>query len=183
MTDNLFFDTDCISSFLWVNQENIFLQLYKGKIVLPEEVFAELSKPSIPHLKSKVESLIKDGKITTMEIMINTEEYNLFYNMSYRKEVDGKQIGKGEAAALALAKVHNGILASNNLKDISSYVSYYNIKHLTTGDILVEALNKGLIEENDGNVIWSRMIEKRRKLPTNTFTDYLNTFTKRCKLL
>ena len=34
MTDKLFFDTDCISAFLWVKEENILFKLYPGKIIL-----------------------------------------------------------------------------------------------------------------------------------------------------
>jgi len=36
MTNKLFFDTDCISSFLWVKEENILIKLYPGRIVLPK---------------------------------------------------------------------------------------------------------------------------------------------------
>ena len=50
-----------------------------------------------------------------------------------------KIIGKGEAAAIALAKTYNGIIASNNLKDISKYIEKYNLEHVATGDILVAA--------------------------------------------
>jgi hypothetical protein len=38
MTDKLFFDTDCISSFLWVKEENLLLKLYPGIVVLPKQV-------------------------------------------------------------------------------------------------------------------------------------------------
>ncbi len=51
MTDKLFFDTDCISSFLWVDGTNIITELYDGRIVLPEPVYNELSNPCVPHLK------------------------------------------------------------------------------------------------------------------------------------
>ena len=44
----------------------------------------------------------------------------------------------------------------------------------TTGDILVEAYNQGLIDENQGNAIWSSMISKKRKIGANSFTEYLN---------
>ncbi len=36
MTRTLFFDTDCISSFLWTEEEHLLLKLYPGRIVLPE---------------------------------------------------------------------------------------------------------------------------------------------------
>ena len=59
------------------------------------------------------------------------------------------------------------------MKDISKYVDKYNLEHITTGGILVAALNKGFIDEQTGNIIWAKMIDKRRMLPTATFTDYL----------
>ncbi len=30
MTSQLFFDTDCLSAFLWVKEENILFKLYPG---------------------------------------------------------------------------------------------------------------------------------------------------------
>lgn len=175
MTDKLFFDTDCISAFLWVKEENILLKLYPGKIILPKPVFNELTNPSIPHIKRKVNQLCLSGDVSTKEILVNTEEYKLYYELAISPPKREKVIGKGEAAAIALAKTHNGIIASNNLRDISKYIEKYELEHITTGDILVAALNKGYIDEQTGNQIWTNMIGKRRMLPTTTFTDYLKT--------
>lgn len=173
MTDKLFFDTDCISAFLWVKAENILFKLYPGKIILPKPVFNELSNPSIPHIKWKVNELCLSGNVSTKEILVNTEEYKLYYELAISPPKGERIIGKGEAAAIALAKIYNGIIASNNLKDISKYVDKYELEHITTGDILVDALNKGYIDELTGNQIWTTMIGKRRMLPTTTFTEYL----------
>jgi hypothetical protein len=81
MTDKLFFDTDCISSFLWVKEEYLILKLYPNRIILPKQVFEELSNPSIPHIKRKVTELCLSGDISTKEILINTEEFNLYYEL------------------------------------------------------------------------------------------------------
>ena len=175
MTNKLFFDTDCISSFLWVKEENLLFKLYPNRIILPKQVYDELSNPSIPHIKSKVTKLCLNGDISTKEILTNTEEFNLYYELAIAPPKGKKIIGKGEAAAIALAKTYNGIIASNNLRDISKYVKKYNLEHVATGDILVAALNKGYIDETTGNQIWSNMIAKRRMLPTSTFTEYLKT--------
>ena len=173
MTDKLFFDTDCISSFLWVKEENILFKLYPGKIILPKPVFSELSNPSIPHIKRKINEICLSGDVSTKEILVNTEEYKLYCELAISPPKGEKVIGKGEAAAIALAKTYNGIIASNNLKDISKYVEKYNLEHKTTADLLVEALNKGFIDEAAGNQIWTNMIVKRRMLPTATLTEYL----------
>lgn len=34
MINLLFFDSDCISAFLWVNEQNLLTLLYPGKVVL-----------------------------------------------------------------------------------------------------------------------------------------------------
>lgn len=175
MTDKLFFDTDCISAFLWVKEENILFKLYPGKIILPKPVFNELNNPSIPHIKRKVNELCLSGDVTTKEILVNTEEFKLYYELAISPPKGEKTIGKGEAAAIALAKTHNGIIASNNLKDISKHVKKYELEHITTGGILVAALNEGYVDEQTGNQIWLNMINKRRMLPTPTFTEYLKT--------
>ena len=175
MTDKLFFDTDCISSFLWVKKENILFKLYPGKVILPKQVYDELSNPSIPHINRRVDQLCLSEDISIEEILVNTVEFNLYYELTVAPPKGEKIIGKGEAAAIALAKTYGGILASNNLKDISKYVKKYDLEHMTTGDILVAALRKGYIDETTGNRIWSNMIVKRRMLPTNSFTEYLKT--------
>ena len=84
MTDSLYFDTDCLSAFLWVKAENILKTLYSGKIKIPQQVYNELSNPAINHLKMRLDS--------------------------------------GEAAAIALASAACGIVASNNMKDVSVYI-------------------------------------------------------------
>ena len=109
MTDKLFFDTDCISAFLWVKEENILLKLYPGLIILPKPVFNELTNPSIPHIKRRVNELCLSGDVSTKEILMNTNEYKLYYELVISPPKGEKIIGKGEAAAIALAKTYNGI--------------------------------------------------------------------------
>jgi predicted nucleic acid-binding protein len=182
MTDDMFFDTDCLSAFLWINNTNILQELYGGKIVIPEPVYQELSNPSIPHIKSRADFLLSKCIATVQQIEIDKEEYKL-----YRSLINGsrsvKAIGKGEAAGIALAKTYDGILASNNYRDIAPYIEKYNLKHVDTGQLLMEALKKEIITEDDGNSIWKQMISKNRKLPEVSFTEYIkkNNYNGRCK--
>ena len=62
MTDDLFFDTDCLCAFLWINDTNILHELYGGRIVLPEPVYQELSNPCIPHIGQRTDLLLVDNK-------------------------------------------------------------------------------------------------------------------------
>lgn len=172
MTENLFFDTDCLSAFLWINDTNVLETLYGGKIILPEPVYQELSNPSIPHIKRRADSFINSNVAKVQQINMVTEEYEL-YDSLVKGKAGKKQIGRGEAAGIALAKTYNGILASNNYKDIALYIEEYELKHIDTGQILMKALDKNIITETEGNTIWQRMLEKNRKLPEADFSEYL----------
>ena len=173
MTDFIYFDTDCLSSFLWVNEEKILSSLYSGKIIIPQQVYNELSHPATPQLKIRIDSLISNKDATIQQILTATPEFDLYNKFINTPESGYSIIGKGEASAIALAIESKDTVASNNLKDVLAYVSKYNLKHITTGDILKKALDNSIITEDYGNSIWSAMLTKRRKLGTATFTDYL----------
>lgn len=176
MTKPLFFDTDCISAFLWVDNESILSKLFPGRIIIPKEVYDELSHPGVNHikgLKAQVDAMIQNGDASIENIMVGTDTYRLYRKLTNNTDTGYKVIGRGEAAAISLAKEKKGILASNNLKDISDYVKRYNLNHITTGDIMKMALEAGYIDVPQGNAIWANMIARRRKLGYATFSDYL----------
>ena len=171
MTKKYFFDTDCLSSFLWTREESILARLYAGRIILPAQVYQELQK--VPHLLERVDTLKENGCLSVESMEAGTEEYNDYLRMTTSPETGMRIIGRGEAAGIAMAKQRGGTLASNNLRDIRPYVEKYEISHITTGDILMEAMDAGIITEAEGNTIWSDMIRRRRMLPTATFSAYL----------
>jgi len=173
LTDSLYFDTDCISSFLWVKEERLLTSLYSGKIKIPQQVYNELSHPGTPQLKMRVDALISNGDAAIESILTDTPEYRLYSKLITSPDEGHIIIGKGEAAAIALASTSGGTVASNNLKDVAAYVSELGIRHNTTGDILVKALDAALITEDEGNAIWSAMLDKRRKIGAASFSDYL----------
>ena len=121
--------------------------------------------------------MLANGDARIERIQIETETYRLYRKMVSAPDPGHIIIGSGEAAAIAMAKEQGGILASNNLKDISVYISEFGLKHKTTGDILKEAMENGLISETDGNQLWKDMLRKRRKLGYATFSDYLKANT------
>ena len=171
MTETYFFDTDCLSAFLWVHEESILARLYSGRIILPAQVYIELQK--VPHLLARVNALKDSGDLRVESMEVGSAEYNDYLKMTTSPDQGMRIIGRGEAAGIAMAKHRDGTLASNNLRDISPYVAKYKISHITTGEILMEAMCAGIITEEDGNSIWSDMIRKRRLLPTPTFSEYV----------
>ena len=170
MTEKYFFDTDCLSAFLWTREESILSRLYTGRIILPMQVYSELQR--VPHLLMRVDTLRDHGDLKVDSIMVGSAEYYDYMQMTTSPEAGMRVIGRGEAAGIAMAKQRGGTLASNNLRDVLPYVKKYDIAHITTGDILIKAMDAGILTEAEGNTIWSEMIRKRRMLPTATFSDY-----------
>ena len=173
MTNPLFFDTDCISAFLWVGEESLLPKLYSKRLVLPKPVYIELSHPSVLNLKNRIDIMIAARQIEIAELFVGTEEYDQYYRMTTAPEPGHKIIGKGEASSIALAKVKGGVVASNNLADILDYVQEFQLEHITTGMIMKEAFEHGLLSEIEANEIWATMLGKRRKLGATSFTDYI----------
>ena len=172
-TNCVFFDTDCLSSFLKIDREDIFLKLIKGKIVIPDNVYSELLQHD--KLSEKIDKLLQEEKVETMSLYLDDMTFNYYQEMTSPKSK--KIIGAGEAEAIALCKANNGILASNNIRDVSFYVKKYEIKHVTTADILYEAIQEGIINSEEANAIWKQMINKRIMLPSQSFDDYFDNQT------
>ena len=177
MTDPIFFDTDCLSAFLWVNNQSLLAQLYPGRVAIPDAVYSELSNPHISHLRERVDAMISAGNARICDIQTGTAEYELYRKLTSNPSIGRMIIGRGEAAGIVLAKSRGGILASNNLRDISSYINEFSLQHVTTGDILKEALEQGLITEDAGNQLWQGMLRKRRRLGYQTSSDFLASHT------
>ena len=135
MTEKYFFDTDCLSAFLWVREESILARLYAGRIILPTQVYNELRR--VPHLLARVDTMKNNGDLSVESMEAGSAEYYDYVQMTSSPEAGFRIIGRGEAAGIAMAKQRNGTLASNNLRDIRPYVEKYKISHITTGDILI----------------------------------------------
>ena len=103
MTKDLFFDTDCLSAFLWVGETNILHKLYVGKIIVPEPVYSELSNPSIPHIKKRTDAMIDNKDISVKTINTDTEEYELYTEL-VREEKRKKVLDAERRVELLLRK-------------------------------------------------------------------------------
>lgn len=124
-------------------------------------------------MKKRVDKLITEKFIEVIDFEITTSVYKLYVKLR-RGYLFDKEIGRGEAAALALAIENKGIIASNNTHDIMKVVEKYELARIKTGDILVKAFNLKIITEDEGNALWKKMLNQKRYLTEKTFTDYLN---------
>lgn len=173
MIDEIYFDTDCLSAFLWTRTEYLLNRLYPERITIPYQVYLELSHPNIPQLKARIDTLIQNGEARLIKLDIESKEEEMYLNLTSGSLNGRCWIGKGEAASISLAYYRNGVLASNNMRDVSYYIEKLGLKSMTTASILLEVFRKNILTEAEVNLIWSQMIAKRQKLPCNTFTEYM----------
>ncbi len=174
MTKVIFFDTDCISSFLWTRTERLLIHCFGNDMIIPRQVYNEIS--TVPHLQQKIDVMVSNGHLTIEDFLVGSQENDLYLDLTdYNRSATLPLIGKGEAAAIVLSKKNNGILASNNFRDVRYYVELYGLEHISTPDIMFKAYNDGLISITEADSIWTQMLAKRRKLPFSTFSDYLSS--------
>lgn len=171
LTTDCFFDTDLLSSFLWVNEESILIRVINKIILIPSDVYKELSKVNI--LKNKINLLIQNGKVKVITIEVGSKEELLFCEFCYSPKNGKRYIGLGESACISLAIVNHGIVGSNNLRDVKEYCNEYKLTLITTVDILLDAYKSKIITEEKGNFIWNRMLSFKRKLPYSSFSECL----------
>ena len=69
---DIFIDTDCLSSFLWVGYENLLSQLYPGRLIIPKPVYEEINRPVLSWMRVRVDSMINSGNLTMMELVFET---------------------------------------------------------------------------------------------------------------
>ncbi|MBQ6099688.1 MAG: nucleic acid-binding protein [Methanobrevibacter sp.] len=170
----IFYDTDCLSSFISINDVTILKEMFE-KVIIPYEVYEEFSRVII--LKKRIDDLHYEGFLEIRDFDVESESYTLFLKLC-DGEFTGRKIGDGEAAAITLAVENNGILASNNTRDINDAVKHFNLTRIRTGDILVKAFNCDMITEKEGNEIWNKMLNQKRYLTEKSFSDYLKKYPK-----
>lgn len=174
LTDRLFFDTDCLSSFLWTDRGCLLTQMYPGRIVVPEMVYDELRRVRQAKFNKRLDALLDSGDAERMDVDFGTATYSLFRKMTSCPDVGQPMIGRGEASAIALAKEHAGIVASNNFRDIRRYIRDLKLDYRSTGDILEEAYNDGLLSMEEAEDIWKTMLSEDCWIGADSFREYLD---------
>jgi predicted nucleic acid-binding protein len=173
------FDNDCISSFLWIKRLDIVNALFPNQIIIPQSVYDEIDKIKSSQYRfvfNDLKSQIIKKNFELRNIIIPSQEFKEYYELISMK--NPKRIGKGEAAAIVMARALNGTLASNNLRDILPYVGNNKFPYLCTEDILYLSYEKRYISLKEGCQIWNDMKRKKRKLPNYDFKEII----RRCEI-
>lgn len=168
----IFYDTDCLSCFLAVNECEILQKLF-SKIIIPTAVESEILDDGTPeHIKNNFHKLVNLEFVEVQRMEIGSPEHELFNDIKKNHEF----MGDGEAAVIALTRENGGVIASNNLKDVKKLVKDFDLNLITTAFILATAYEKCIKTRAELDGIWKRMIinGRKRSLPYNihSFTQY-----------
>ncbi len=170
----IFNDTDVLSSFLCVNSFKTVLDVFAHKgyePVIPLVVLDELKATAKTRqlLAKPIEAEIRKGTVYTEDIMLGTEVFDTYMDFKNRQG-----LGDGESAALSLA-IHTpgSAIASNNLRDVEKAVGEYHLELWTVPDIVHYAKEHSIITENRAGELWKKMVQYGRRLPCDTYQEYL----------
>jgi len=175
----VFFDTDCLCSFSWVNRLDILVKLFENNICIPSMVFKEIEK--LKYTKSifvyqNIKREIEVGSFKLVKLDPLDVTYSEFLELvDPNKE---RPVGYGEAATIVLAKMCDGTLASNNLKDVLPHIKPDHPPLITTETILYLAYQKKIISFQEGQQILDEMKLRKRKLSTYSFFELLSKYEK-----
>ena len=173
LTEPVFFDTDCLSSFLTMHEEDVLVELYTNRIRVPAVVRRELSPPWRPDLRDAIDGFLNSGKATLQDIDVGSEAHDLFRQLTNLSSPGVKALGNGEAACLVLARANEGVIASNNLRDVMSRVREYHLRLATTGIIIYEAVGRQILTRGQAVIVWEQMVDRGFQLGALTYDDYI----------
>ncbi len=171
----IYFDSDFLITFLKPSKNYFYLvqAVCKGyEFIIPQEVYTELLKRRTDSITSKVDTL-EQKQIVKKYAMKSDEIAAVIKYMLQNPRPKCKVMGPGEAAAIALCQANNGILASNNMRDVSLYTELQGIRHITSARLLVHAYETKIIENIEkAEFIWADIIGSGRNMPTDTFEEF-----------
>lgn len=170
----VFYDTDCLECFLFVDAGHILEELF-SKIIIPEQIYSEIMAENTPAIVKKNFKNLKNRFVEIKEISFLSQEYTT-YNLIKKGlwSKTGKICGSGESAAITLAHLNNGLVASNNLSDVEEYIESLDIELITSSMILSKAVERDIISKENADDLWKGMINKGIKLPKESFSDYFD---------
>jgi predicted nucleic acid-binding protein len=169
--EDIYLDSDFVISFIKSNIEDyfyIFQGVCKGyRFIVPKEVQTEIFRRD-ERIIRRIKSLIKSKAVELYEMRIDETAYIFKFKLQ-QCGPGRKRIGSGEAAAIALCADKRGILASNNLRDVSKQIGIQRLKHITTSRVLGQAYATGLINMDKAEEIWADMLSYGTFLPDKSF--------------
>ena len=174
MTEKIVLDSDFISSFLAIESLGVPVLILGNHLIIPDVVYDELIASKNEGWKAEIDKMISSKLVEKRNLDTGSMEVmKVFYTLTKHPESGYKLIDKGEAAAIALAVCEQGVLASNNLKDVEQYLERYDLPIITTGTLLYDLFENGSYNKENIEDIWQKMIDRGCKLGARSFSEYL----------
>ncbi|MCQ9628353.1 hypothetical protein HS141_15650 [Cetobacterium somerae] len=181
-------DSDFVSSFLWAKEGNLLINLFEDKLFIPEAVINEIGNLNNTKLGQFVyddfQNFLVNGSFKPLVISFGSEEEELMETIRNDFYAQfGKKIGDGELEMITLA-IHKQAMcivntASNNMKDILTFIQSNQINNITTMDVLCLAYDKNLKTFLELENIKAEMVKRKRWLPSLSVQDYYNSIYKK----
>lgn len=156
-------DSDVVRHFLNGNQLGKLASIFPKRFVMLDVVKNELCRSK--KLVGPINTFLQASKIevlpfpTSLVIIKEYAELNVKY-------------GEGESACMAVAKHQKQYIASSNLKDIKAFCKSHGIVYYTTMDILLEAIDRKVMNENECDVFIRDVKAMGSRLPCNNMAEY-----------
>lgn len=168
------FDTDLMQCFASIDNgidilaKTLGKEIYVTGQVLEETrlLYAWFKKQDIAR---RIDVAVSKGVIGRMDVFAVEEDARLFTAMISGNCPGLPAIGKGEAAALVLAKISCGTIASNNLRDVKKYCVNNGIPLLCTEDVLSLAVISKPITLDFASQFWDKLKKDGHFLPSYDF--------------
>ncbi len=167
-SDNpVFFDTDCLSSFLAARRLKVLVDLFGDRIRVPAEVVRELEglryDPSSTYMLSSLMDFLRGNPQARVVIEVGGDIYAVYQRL--KAESVARPLGAGEMAVMAHALQERGIVASNNLRDVKEFCLRYCLDLICTEHIIVGAVARNLISYGAAKKTWHHMRITGTRLP------------------
>lgn len=148
-------------------------------LLVPSQVIAELGElmrfPDYRFVPQLMHDHIRRGHFQTMDMLAADAVADEYFRLTQASRKP-RPLGPGEAAVLSYARLQDGTVASNNLRDVRAYCEQYHMGLITTADIMCHAVAQGIMTVAEGEDLWKGMKARRRRLPDGDFADAFRRF-------
>ncbi|KHO63256.1 putative nucleic acid-binding protein, contains PIN domain [Thermoanaerobacter sp. YS13] len=163
-------DTNVFSNFAITGNINILETLYKQRLYIPTIVIQECQDKS--ELRPYISNAISKGWLKEFVISYTSTPDEFIEHTKIRK-----RFHPGESAILAIAKVNNFIVISDDITGVKNYCKANGLRLKGSLGILYEAYSQKLITVSQGNKIIQDMINfNNYKCPVQSMQEVINWF-------
>lgn len=159
-----YFDTVSLCNFLFSRADALLKTRYHKRGFITWEVYGEICAGFVKYpALQKLEILLSDKTLTL--VSLSDQARQLYSNLIVH-------LGKGEASCLALAKVYNGIVVTDD-RSARQQCNHSHIPFTGTIGILKACVIDGAIDLNQADIYLDRMIRKGFYSPVRSISEII----------